>query len=125
LIERASAALAAQAAAACDGHKTCLQPLYPAAAVSNALVLFVLFCACCDVSCLSNSLQAFSHGCLAACMRPHAEEAALEVTAYEFFEQAFVLYEESIPDSRQEVRALQSIIGTLNRCACLPALPAV
>ena len=38
------------------------------------------------------------------------------MTAYEFFEQAFVLYEESIPDSRQEVRALQSIMGTLNRC---------
>ena len=29
--------------------------------------------------------------------------------------QAFVLYEESIPDSKQEVRALQSIMGTLNR----------
>ena len=29
--------------------------------------------------------------------------------------QAFILYEESIPDSRQEVRALQSIMGTLNR----------
>ena len=39
------------------------------------------------------------------------------MTAYEFFEQAFVLYEESIPDSRQEVRALQSIMGTLNRQA--------
>ena len=37
------------------------------------------------------------------------------MTAYEFFEQAFVLCEESIPDSRQEVRALQSIMGTLNR----------
>jgi hypothetical protein len=44
-----------------------------------------------------------------------AEEAGAEVTAYEFFEQAFTLYEESIPDSRQEVRALQSIMGTLNR----------
>lgn len=50
------------------------------------------------------------------CAHSASEEAALEVTAYEFFEQAFVLYEESIPDSRQEVRALQSIIGTLNRC---------
>jgi hypothetical protein len=30
-----------------------------------------------------------------------------------------VLYEESIPDSRQEVRALQSIMGTLNRWADL------
>lgn len=30
---------------------------------------------------------------------------------------AFLLYEESIPDSRQEVRALHSIMGTLNRCA--------
>ena len=29
--------------------------------------------------------------------------------------QAFVLYEEAIPDSRQEVRALHSIMGTLNR----------
>ncbi|KAL4854485.1 Vacuolar protein sorting-associated protein 35B [Chlorella vulgaris] len=50
------------------------------------------------------------------CAHSASEEAALEVTAYEFFEQAFVLYEESIPDSRQEVRALQSIIGTLSRC---------
>ncbi|KAL4438691.1 hypothetical protein ABPG77_006295 [Micractinium sp. CCAP 211/92] len=50
------------------------------------------------------------------CAHSASEEAGLDVTAYEFFEQAFVLYEESIPDSRQEVRALQSIMGTLNRC---------
>ena len=30
-----------------------------------------------------------------------------------------MLYEESIPDSKQEVRALQSIMGTLNRWAGL------
>ncbi|PSC73631.1 vacuolar sorting-associated 35B-like [Micractinium conductrix] len=50
------------------------------------------------------------------CALSASEEAALEATAYEFFEQAFVLYEEAIPDSRQEVRALHSIMGTLNRC---------
>ncbi|KAL4440093.1 hypothetical protein ABPG75_003094 [Micractinium tetrahymenae] len=50
------------------------------------------------------------------CAHSASEEAGLDVTAYEFFEQAFILYEESIPDSRQEVRALQSIMGTLNRC---------
>jgi Vacuolar protein sorting-associated protein 35 len=30
--------------------------------------------------------------------------------------QAFILYEEAIPDSRGEVTALQSIVGTLQRC---------
>lgn len=37
--------------------------------------------------------------------------------------QAFVLYEESIPDSRQEIRALQSIMGTLHRCRGVAAEP--
>ena len=30
--------------------------------------------------------------------------------------QAFVLYEEAIPDSKAEVTALQSIVGVLHRC---------
>jgi len=45
-----------------------------------------------------------------------SEDAKLEMTSYEFFEQAFTLFEESIPDSKQEVRALQSIVASLHRC---------
>jgi vacuolar protein sorting-associated protein 35 len=45
-----------------------------------------------------------------------SEDAHLEMTSYEFFEQAFTIFEESIPDSKQEVRALQSIVATLHRC---------
>ena len=45
-----------------------------------------------------------------------SQEAKLETVSYEFFEQAFTLFEESIPDSKQEVRALQSIVGILHRC---------
>lgn len=45
-----------------------------------------------------------------------SEDAHLEITSYEFFEQAFTLFEESIPDSKQEVRALQSIVAILHRC---------
>jgi len=45
-----------------------------------------------------------------------SEDARLEMTSYEFFEQAFTLFEESIPDSKQEVRALQNIVTTLHRC---------
>ena len=45
-----------------------------------------------------------------------SEEAGLEMLAYEFFEEAFTLYEESVADQRQRITALQSIIGTLQRC---------
>jgi vacuolar protein sorting-associated protein 35 len=45
-----------------------------------------------------------------------SEDAFLEMTSYEFFEQAFTLFEESIPDSKQEVNALKSIVATLHRC---------
>lgn len=48
-----------------------------------------------------------------------SEVAHLEVMTYEFYEQAFVIYEESIPDSRAQVTALQSIIGSLVRCNVL------
>ena len=30
--------------------------------------------------------------------------------------QAFILYEEAIPDSKAEITALQSIVGTLHKC---------
>lgn len=45
-----------------------------------------------------------------------SQDAKMEVMAYECFEQAFTLFEESIPDSRQEVRALESIIGAVYQC---------
>ncbi|KAK9808922.1 hypothetical protein WJX72_006449 [[Myrmecia] bisecta] len=50
-----------------------------------------------------------------------SEVARLELIAYEFFEQAFILYEEDIPDSRSEVTALQSIVGCLHRCRVFSA----
>lgn len=45
-----------------------------------------------------------------------SEELRSEMIAYECFERAFVIFEEDIPDSNQELRALQSIIGTLCEC---------
>ncbi|XP_022769204.1 vacuolar protein sorting-associated protein 35B-like isoform X4 [Durio zibethinus] len=39
----------------------------------------------------------------------------LELVAYEFFTQAFVLYEEEIADSKAQVTAIHLIIGTLQR----------
>ncbi|KAK9832171.1 hypothetical protein WJX74_001409 [Apatococcus lobatus] len=50
-----------------------------------------------------------------------SEVACLELIAYEFFEQAFILYEEAIPDSKAEVTALQSIVGVLHRCRVFTA----
>mmetsp|Transcript_10243 Transcript_10243/g.17835 ORF Transcript_10243/g.17835 Transcript_10243/m.17835 type:complete len:833 (-) Transcript_10243:476-2974(-) len=45
-----------------------------------------------------------------------SEEAQLELLAYEFFEQALLLYEEGVADQRHRVTALHSIIGTLHGC---------
>ncbi|CAL5218743.1 g459 [Coccomyxa viridis] len=45
-----------------------------------------------------------------------SEHAKSELIAYEFFEQAFVLFEESIPDSAAERTALSSIVGALHGC---------
>ncbi|XP_059623448.1 vacuolar protein sorting-associated protein 35A-like [Cornus florida] len=44
-----------------------------------------------------------------------ANECDLEPVAYEFFTQAYILYEEEIPDSRAQVTAMHLIIGTLQR----------
>lgn len=64
-----------------------------------------------EVPCAEMALEMFLAGALSA-----SEEAHAEVMAYEFFEQAFILYEEAIPDSKAESLALHSIIGTLNAC---------
>ncbi|ONM10381.1 Vacuolar protein sorting 35 [Zea mays] len=49
----------------------------------------------------------------------HCAEAAndcdLEPVAYEFFTQAFILYEEEIADSKAQITAIHLIIGTLQR----------
>ncbi|KAL3144750.1 hypothetical protein ABBQ38_001871 [Trebouxia sp. C0009 RCD-2024] len=50
-----------------------------------------------------------------------SEVARLEMITYEFMEQAFILYEEAIPDSKAQVTALQSIVGTLHRCRIFTA----
>ncbi|XP_047319966.1 vacuolar protein sorting-associated protein 35A-like [Impatiens glandulifera] len=44
-----------------------------------------------------------------------ANDCELEPVAYEFFTQAYILYEEEISDSRAQVTALHLIIGTLQR----------
>eukprot|EP00775_Hariotina_reticulata_P005657 gene5657-5896_t len=53
---------------------------------------------------------------LLACAHVSSQEAGLEMLTYEFFEQAFTLYEESVADSRHKVTALHAIVGTLHRC---------
>ncbi|GMN29010.1 hypothetical protein TIFTF001_002263 [Ficus carica] len=44
-----------------------------------------------------------------------ANDCELEPVAYEFFTQAYILYEEEISDSKAQVTALHLIIGTLQR----------
>ncbi|OIV94853.1 hypothetical protein TanjilG_22050 [Lupinus angustifolius] len=44
-----------------------------------------------------------------------ANDSDLEPVAYEFFTQAYILYEEEISDSRAQITALHLIIGTLQR----------
>jgi len=45
-----------------------------------------------------------------------ADAAKLEPITYEFFTQAFVVYEEQVSDSRRQVTALSLLIGTLEQC---------
>ncbi|KAF2306265.1 hypothetical protein GH714_016136 [Hevea brasiliensis] len=44
-----------------------------------------------------------------------ANDSDLEPVAYEFFTQAYILYEEEVSDSKAQVTALHLIIGTLRR----------
>ncbi|KAG1368808.1 vacuolar protein sorting-associated protein 35B [Cocos nucifera] len=44
-----------------------------------------------------------------------ANDCDLEPVAYEFFTQAFILYEEEVSDSKAQVTAIHLIIGTLQR----------
>ncbi|VFQ82213.1 unnamed protein product [Cuscuta campestris] len=44
-----------------------------------------------------------------------ADDCDLEPVAYEFFTQAYILYEEEISDSREQVTAIHLMIGTLQR----------
>ncbi|KAF4377617.1 hypothetical protein G4B88_006897 [Cannabis sativa] len=44
-----------------------------------------------------------------------ANDCELEPVAYEFFTQAYILYEEEISDSKAQITALHLIIGTLQR----------
>ncbi|PPD85964.1 hypothetical protein GOBAR_DD17101 [Gossypium barbadense] len=48
-------------------------------------------------------------------MEQAANGCDIEHVAYEFFTQAFVLYEEEIADSKAQVTAIHLIIGTLQR----------
>ncbi|KAF8082359.1 hypothetical protein N665_0830s0006 [Sinapis alba] len=44
-----------------------------------------------------------------------ASDCDLEPVSYEFFTQAFILYEEEIADSKEQVTAIHLIVGTLQR----------
>ena len=46
-----------------------------------------------------------------------ADGLSLSDIAYEFMTQAFTIYEEMLSDSRVQVRALQSMVGTMLQCA--------
>ncbi|XP_004499290.1 vacuolar protein sorting-associated protein 35B [Cicer arietinum] len=65
------------------------------------------------------ALSSISSPELALRLYLHCAEAAndcdIEPVAYEFFTQAFVLYEEEIADSKAQVTAIHLIIGTLQR----------
>eukprot|EP00873_Tetraselmis_striata_P040298 jgi/Tetstr1/460562/TSEL_000487.t1 len=45
-----------------------------------------------------------------------SEIANIEAIAFQFMESAFELFEESVSDSKAQIVALQSIVGTLQRC---------
>eukprot|EP00854_Cymbomonas_tetramitiformis_P003464 gene3464-4350_t len=47
-----------------------------------------------------------------------ANANGFEDIAYEFFTQGFLIYEEEISDSREQVTSLQLFIGTLHLCTC-------
>ncbi|KAA6425083.1 MAG: vacuolar sorting-associated 35B-like [Trebouxia sp. A1-2] len=69
---------------------------------------------------LSPPLQVlqFVHGIVAPLADVPVAELALQIylqAAYSASE-AFILYEEAIPDSKAEITALQSIVGTLHKC---------
>jgi hypothetical protein len=59
------------------------------------------------------ALRLYLHCALAA------DAARLEPITYEFFTQAFVVYEEQLSDSRRQVTALSLLIGTLEQCKCI------
>ena len=54
--------------------------------------------------------------CLLQCAYSASEEANLEDTTYDCFEQTCTLFEEAIGQSSEKGTALQAIIGTLHRC---------
>lgn len=54
--------------------------------------------------------------CFLQCAYSASEEARLEDTTYDFFEQACTLFEEAIGQSAEKESAIQAIIGTLHRC---------
>ncbi|CAN0473160.1 unnamed protein product, partial [Laminaria digitata] len=45
-----------------------------------------------------------------------ADRTGFKAIAYEFFSQAFILYEDELTDSKAQVRALVSMAGTLLSC---------
>ena len=47
-----------------------------------------------------------------------ANNCAFEEIAYEFITQAFVIYEDSITDSKQQFRCLQLIAGAIQQTRC-------
>uniref|UniRef100_A0A453M4A9 Vacuolar protein sorting-associated protein 35 n=1 Tax=Aegilops tauschii subsp. strangulata TaxID=200361 RepID=A0A453M4A9_AEGTS len=75
-----------------------------------------LYLQCAEVF-LAQLIDSFytSSYCVTAFLIQAANDCDLEPVAYEFFTQAFILYEEEIADSKAQITALHLIIGTLQR----------
>lgn len=61
------------------------------------------------------ALRLYLQGALTANATPYDKQ---ESVAYEFMSQAFLLYEEDISDSKQQISALTMLIGTLENMTC-------
>eukprot|EP00850_Spirogloea_muscicola_P002909 SM000011S19087 [mRNA] locus=s11:783175:828718:+ [translate_table: standard] len=80
----------------------------------------LVFCTLKLVRCLQNveeseEAEGVSRSKLFRYLHQAASECQMEDLAYEFFTQAFVLYEEDISDSKAQITAIYLIIGTLQR----------
>jgi len=87
----------------------------PAAGPSVEEVLQFLHAVLVELSDIPGQTQA-ALGLLLVAAVAASQEARADLIAYDFFEQAFLLYEEQVPDTRAEVAALHDIVGALQAC---------
>lgn len=72
---------------------------------------------CCQIETLSEVAQQPQAALqlLLQCALSASEVASSDEIAFQFMEAAFEIFEESISDSKAQISALQSIVGTLQR----------